>query len=82
MYLNKYKKPEDLKLEDLKNYNPGHLGSSIGINFILANLNYFINKNNLKSKTVVGTGHAGVSLTSNIDWYEVMISYCEKEVGE
>lgn len=65
MYLNKYKKPEDLKLEDLKNYNPGHLGSSIGINFILANLNYFINKNNLKSKTVVGTGHAGVSLTSN-----------------
>lgn len=26
--------------------------------------------------------HNGVSIISNIDWYEVMISYCEKEVGE
>jgi len=78
MYLNKYKKPEDLKLEDLKNYNPGHLGSSIGINFILANLNYFINKNNLKSKTVVGTGHAGVSLISN-NWLNGTLEKYYKE---
>jgi hypothetical protein len=26
--------------------------------------------------------HNGVSLNSNIDWYEVINSYCEKEIGE
>lgn len=44
MYLKEYKKVEELKIEDLKKYNPGHLGSSLGVNFILANLNYFLNR--------------------------------------
>ena len=65
MYLNEYKNPSELQIEDLKNYNPGHLGSSIGINFLLSNLNYFLNANKLKNKIIIGTGHSGVSLSSN-----------------
>lgn len=65
MYLNKYCN-NDIDINDLKEYNPGHLGTSMSINFILANLNYFMNKNNLNHKLVVGTGHAGVSLLSNL----------------
>ena len=57
MYLNKYCN-NDIDINDLKEYNPGHLGTSMSINFILANLNYFMNKNNLNNKLVVGTGHA------------------------
>ena len=42
MYLNKYCN-NDIDINDLKEYNPGHLGTSMSINFILANLNYFMN---------------------------------------
>jgi len=66
MYLKSYKKYNEITEEDLKKYNPGHLGSSLGINFLLSNINYYLNKNNLKGKTVIGTGHSGVSLTSNL----------------
>lgn len=66
MYLNEYLKPDAIEEKDLKKYNPGHLGTSLSLNFIQANLNYFLNKNKLTSKTVIGTGHAGVSLISNL----------------
>ena len=66
MYLNNYPTSKEIKLEDIKDYNPGHLGCSTSINFILANLNHFLNANNLTSKTVVGTGHAGASLITNL----------------
>lgn len=66
MYFNKYKKYDEYDINDLKTYNPGHLGSSLNINFLLTNLNYFINKNNLKSKIIIGTGHSGISLLSNL----------------
>ena len=62
MYLKEYKKHTDLTIEDLKEYNPGHLGTSTGVNFILSNLNYFLNENNLTSKTVIGTGHSAVAI--------------------
>lgn len=65
MYLNSYKNDE-IFMEDLKEYNPGHLGSSMSINFIMANLNYFLNKNNLTSQLIIGTGHSGVSLITNL----------------
>ena len=66
MNLNEYLKPDVIEEKDLKKYNPGHLGTSLSLNFIQANLNYFLNKNKLTSKTVIGTGHAGVSLISNL----------------
>lgn len=65
MYLKEYKRVGELTKDDLKKYNPGHLGSSLGINFILSNLNYFLNKENISSQLVIGTGHSGVALTTN-----------------
>ncbi len=64
MYLNNF--TNDITLDDLKKYNPGHLGTSMSINFILANLYYFLNRNKLNSQVVIGTGHAGVSLMANL----------------
>ena len=65
MYLNCFPNGE-IDLKDLKKYNPGHLGTSMGINFILANLYCFLNQNKLSSQTIIGTGHAGVSLMANL----------------
>ena len=65
MYLNNYVASNDIKESDLKGYNPGHLGTSLSLNFILANLNYFLNSNNLSSRLIIGTGHSGVSLLAN-----------------
>ena len=66
MYLNSYVEYNALNKNDLKDYNPGHLGTSLSLNFILANLNYFLNKNNLTSRVIIGTGHSGVSLITNL----------------
>lgn len=65
MYLNKYPINKEIDINNLKDNNPGHLGCATSINFILGNLNYFLNKNNLSSKTIIGTGHAGASLIAN-----------------
>lgn len=37
MYLNEYLKPDVIEEKDLKKYNPGHLGTSLSLNFIQAN---------------------------------------------
>lgn len=66
MYLNSFENPDTINIQDLSSNNSGHLGTSTSINFILANLYYFLNKNNLKSQLVLGTGHAGVSLMANL----------------
>lgn len=66
MYLNSYVEYNTLNKNDLKDYNPGHLGTSLSLNFILANLNYFLNKNNLTSRLIIGAGHSGVSLITNL----------------
>ena len=47
MYLEKY--PKGNIESNLKKYNPGHLGTSLSVNFLLANLYYFLNKYNIKS---------------------------------
>ena len=78
MYLNEYLKPDAIEEKDLKKYNPGHLGTSLSLNFIQANLNYFLNKNKLTSKTVIGTGHAGVSLISNFWLNGILKDYYPK----
>lgn len=78
MYLNEYLKPEELEIKDLKKYNPGHLGTSLSLNFIQANLNYFLNKNGLTSKTVIGTGHGGISLISNLWLNGILKEYYPK----
>lgn len=78
MYLKEYKKSQNLELEDLKEYNPGHLGSSTGVNFILSNLNYFLKEKNISSKLVIGTGHAGVALLSQLWLNGTMTKYYSK----
>ncbi|MGN1342577.1 MAG: hypothetical protein ACI4VL_05075 [Bacilli bacterium] len=78
MYLNEYLKPEELEIKDLKKYNPGHLGTSLSLNFIQANLNYFLSKNGLTSKTVIGTGHGGISLISNLWLNGILKEYYPK----
>ncbi len=66
MYLNEFQDFNVLSEKDLKKYIPGHLGTSLSLNFILANLNYFLNHNKLISRLIVGTGHSGVSLITNL----------------
>ncbi len=66
MYLKEYLNSSEITEEDLKNYNPGHLGSSMSINFILSNLYFFLNEKKLNSKLIIGTGHSGVSLLANL----------------
>lgn len=66
MYLNSFPDREAITPDNIKKYNPGHLGTSMGINFILANLNYYLNHKNLRSQLVIGTGHSGVSLLANL----------------
>ncbi len=51
--------------EDLKQVNSGHWGVTPTLNFVYANLNYFIKKYNIKTLFVIGTGHAGCPLLSN-----------------
>lgn len=65
MYLKSFPK-SNISLNNLKEYSPGHLGCSTSLNFILANLYYFFNKNNITNKIVVGTGHGGASLITNL----------------
>ena len=66
MYLNEFLDNGEISIDNLKSYSSGHLGTSMSINFILANLYYFLNQSKLTSKIVVGTGHAGVSLMANL----------------
>ncbi len=65
MYFNRFTNYKQVSKENLKEYNPGHLGSSLSINFILANLNYFFKEKGLKSQLIIGTGHSGASLITN-----------------
>lgn len=66
MYLKEFLDENKINLDNLKEYSPGHLGTSTSINFLLANLYYFLNENNLSHKLIIGEGHAGVSLISNL----------------
>lgn len=51
---------------DLKERPTGHWGVSPGLNFLYANLNYFVKKYNDNIFIIIGTGHAGSALLSNL----------------
>lgn len=55
-----------LMTDDLKEHPSGHWGTSPGINFIIAHLNYFISQTNKQVQLVIGPGHAGNSLFVNL----------------
>ena len=75
----------EIDIEKLKKYNPGHLGSSISMNFILSNLYYYLNKNKMQNKIVIGAGHSGASLRSqswlNGSWEEKNNKYSRNIEG-
>ena len=75
----------EIDIEKLKKYNPGHLGSSISMNFILSNLYYYLNKNKIQNKIVIGAGHSGASLSSqswlNGSWEEKNNKYSRNIEG-
>lgn len=60
MYVKKY---TEMKYRD---YAPGHFGNAASINFIYSHLNDFYNKYSLTHQEVIGTGHSGVSLLTNL----------------
>ncbi|NLB78977.1 MAG: hypothetical protein GX796_09085 [Clostridiaceae bacterium] len=55
-----------LCLDDLKDHPSGHWGTSPGINFIVAHLNYFITHTKRRVQLVIGPGHAGNALFVNL----------------
>lgn len=55
-----------LQNDDLKEFVSGHWGTSPGINFIYAHLNRYISEYRRKMQLVIGPGHAGCALLSNL----------------
>lgn len=85
MYLKEYLKPEEIKETHLKEYSPGHLGTSMSINFLLSNLYCFINEKKLNTQIIIGVGHAGVSQITN-HWLNGTLSkyyknYSKNKIG-
>lgn len=67
MYLNKNVNASEIKFEDLKSRSSGHWGTTPAINTIYANLGFYLNKNkNIKTKIIVGTGHSGLAVFTNL----------------
>ena len=55
-----------LCFDDLKKRFSGHWGTSPGVNYIYAHINLFAKKTKKSCIVVIGIGHAGVSLMSNL----------------
>ncbi|HLD96492.1 MAG TPA: phosphoketolase family protein [Patescibacteria group bacterium] len=55
-----------LKFEDIKPRLLGHWGTSPGINFVYANLNYLIKKHRAEVLFVLGPGHGFAGLQANL----------------
>ena len=55
-----------LKFDDIKPRLLGHWGTSPGINFIYANLNYLIKKHSAEMLFVLGPGHGFAALQANL----------------
>ena len=55
-----------LETSDIKPRLLGHWGTCPGINFVYANLNYLIKKNNLSALFVLGPGHGYPALQANL----------------
>ena len=56
----------ELKFEDIKPLLLGHWGTSPGINFVYANLNYLIKKHRAELLFVLGPGHGFAGLQANL----------------
>lgn len=81
MYLkNNFLIQEKLKKSDIKEHFYGHWGTSPGINFIYAHLNSLISKYKCKLQLVIGPGHAGSALLSNL-YLEGSLQYYYPQVG-
>lgn len=65
---------EKLKKEHLKEYVAGHWGVSPSINFIYAHLISYVSRKNKKMQIIIGEGHAGSALLTNL--------YIEKQISE
>src|SRR4030065_1789138 len=57
---------QKLKFEDIKPRLLGHWGTSPGVNFIYANLNYLIKKHQAEMLFVLGPGHGFAGLQANL----------------
>lgn len=55
-----------LQVKDLKKRLFGHWGTCPGINFVYANLNYFVQKHKQKTIFVLGPGHGFAALQANL----------------
>lgn len=55
-----------MSIDDLKEINSGHWGVAPSLNFAYAHLNSFIKRHNKKAVLVIGAGHAGCALLSNL----------------
>lgn len=55
-----------LEFSDLKDRISGHWGTSPGINYIYAHINMFIKKFPRDIAVIIGVGHAGAALMSNL----------------
>ena len=55
-----------LSVNDITDHPAGHWGTSPGINFILAHLNYYIKYYEKDIQLVIGPGHAGNALFANL----------------
>lgn len=64
-----------LESADIKSRPTGHWGVSPGLNFIFAHLNNFVRKYHYRLMPLVGTGHAGCSLLSNLYLDGTLLKY-------
>ena len=56
----------DISIGDVKQYASGHWGTSPGVNFIIAHLNYYIKNHPQRVQLTIGPGHAGNALFANL----------------
>lgn len=63
---------------ELKEYASGHFGNTPNINYIQAVLNKFYKDNNLSHQEIIGTGHSGLSLITNLYLNETLFKYYNK----
>lgn len=79
-YLNSFVNfDEKLQISNLKDRSFGHWGACPSINFLYLHLINFFKKHNLKANILVGTGHAGSSVSANLwltnSWFKVDHKY-------
>src|SRR3990167_7558291 len=64
-----------LSFDDIKPRLLGHWGTSPGINFVYANLNYLIKKHGTNTLFILGPGHGFAALQANLFLEETLAKY-------